>query len=95
MKRFAFACMSLCIVTAMTGCYCWNPYGCSGAQYGYGAGGGCQYGNCGVQPSGSLPPGAFYQSYDSVQAGLPTPVMSAAPGYPRTAAAPLESLPTY
>ena len=106
MNLWGKLCLGLALMVAGSGCYCWSPYGGCGYSNGcgYNSGGyGCQYGNCGVTPPGvttpSTPPGAFYNSYDSIQAAAPTPAISAAPyggpSYPMTAAAPLESLPTY
>jgi len=82
-----------------------------GPAYGVPQGGACPGGNCGVAPGQQYvpPQTSYYHSYDSVQSvqsGVPAPEMVDGPvtyapmGYPtlavpRTAAAPLDSLPTY
>ncbi|MFN0198574.1 MAG: hypothetical protein ACKVT0_17645 [Planctomycetaceae bacterium] len=110
MKSCIRLCLGIAMISLTTGCYCYGPY-CPllGWNWG-GAGGGCPGGNCGMQPGYGAPaygapmmgPQGYIQPYDaSMSAGVPmAPQTSyAAPtytySYPATAAAPLESLPTY
>ena len=109
MKRSALVLLGVLAMSFSTGC-CgwWWPGGHYGYSQGYGTpyGGGCPGGNCGVNPGQPFvpPQTSYYNSYDSVQTGVPIPmtgpVTFAPAGYPtiavpQTAAVPLDSLPTY
>jgi len=104
MKRFLFALFAVATIGFSSGCYgwYWPHWGWHGP--GFGAPGGAP-GQ--VMPGQAVPQGSYYQgpaSPQSVQMGVPQPVdgpVTAVPGgypahtVPRTAAMPLESLPTY
>jgi len=111
MKKFAVLFVGMAMLSSAVGCYC-GPGGCQTPNYlapsygGYGGGGGCPGGNCGVGaavPLGVAPQQAMYQNYNSVQATYPgattSPVVTGAfaqpIGVPQTAVAPLEPLPPY
>lgn len=95
MKRLAFCVMSVCLLTSATGC-CWWP----GMPM---WGGGCPNGQCGVNPYGLPPQGAYIPPSQTIQTNY-APIATA-PIYtqPTTIAYPqpiaptmaVESLPTY
>jgi len=96
MKRVATLLLGLAMLMSFTGCYCYSPW-MGGAGYPYGGGGGaCGPGGC--APGATFAPQTgYYQSYDTIQAGVPfgpAPI-AVAPVHPATAFAPLDSLPTY
>ncbi len=108
MKRFAFLCVGMVLLTSMVGC-CLHHGQCGG--YGCGYGGNCPGGACGTGVPGAypgtltIPPqGAAIGGFNSVQATTPygAPMTAATPyAYPQTASfsgtsvTPLETLPTY
>ncbi len=98
MKRFAVVMLAVVSLSVFSGC-CKPWYG--------GYGGGCPGGACGYGPGAYAPPGgyapqgAYYGSYNSISAGIPTSgqVLATQPTYPAyptaTAAVPLQTFPTY
>ena len=105
MKNFTALLVGMALLSSAVGCCC-SQGGCFGSNYGYGGGGGCPGGNCGVAPGGyplGVAPQGMYQNFNSVQAGYPgvisAPVNAGAfaqpIGVPQTAAVPLEPLPTF
>lgn len=108
MKTYLRLCLGIALICSFTGCYCNGPY-CPLLGWNWAGSPGCAGGVCGPQygapaygqpmmgPQGALP------TYDpGMAAGMPyyAPQTSyMAPSYqysyPATAAAPLESLPTY
>jgi len=106
MKRFAVLALAMIMTASATGCCCGWPmggYGYPGGWGGMSPMGGYQQNNC-VVPPGTYPQtGSIYGNYNAYQTGViqaaPGPVAIAPPvyytGYPVTAMAPLESLPTY
>jgi hypothetical protein len=96
MKRFAFLCVGMILLTSMVGC-CLHGQRCGGGGGGYGCGyggGGCPGGACGsgVQGGGypgtlTVPPqGAAIGGFNTVQATTPYGApMAAAHPYPQTA----------
>ncbi len=100
MKQLSIVLLALVMVTSSSGCCCsWWPWGMGyGYQYGQQ---GCWGGRCpdpGQPGTLVTPSGAYYNTYGTVQSGLPVsaPSITALPpvssNYPTTV---LESLPTY
>ena len=111
MKRFSLALVGLVVLSFSTGCCGWwgHGRGFGYPNYGYPSYGSpnCPSGNCGAPPGiPVVPPQTSYYQSDSahsvqtVPQTINGPVTFAPAGYPviavpQTAAAPLESLPTY
>jgi hypothetical protein len=84
MNRFVMFCTGLLLMCSMTGCCLMHGYG-GGYGAGYPGGGGCgSCGSCGGVQGGGYP-----------SAFTPGPQTAFAPGYPATAYAPIDALPTY
>ena len=84
MNRFVMFCTGLLLMCSMTGCCLMHGYG---GGYGAGYPGGCGScgGGCGVQGGG----------YPSAFAPGPQTAFAPGAGYPVTAMAPIDALPTY